>query len=206
MVPLISLTAFAKESAVHATEDDIILSETQTAFEMAIEIEPENAYAGVEIGLDCPEGVVVTASSGSSGSMSAGPVLANGLYWTSFFESDNSLSGPIKITLQLSCPEAFEIGDIRIAEVKVLAKDGVSVVTERLTPSQKIRITRDGFNSAQSDTGGNSSDTYSSRDENGSNAPTTGDTSRLPLFVALLVSCGAILGAAFMIIKKRKTN
>ena len=62
---------------------------------LVVEIEPENVYAGVEIGLACPDSVAVTASSGSSGSMSAGPVLANGSYWTSFFESDNKLSGDV---------------------------------------------------------------------------------------------------------------
>lgn len=93
MASFISLTAFAKESAVRIAKERITLSETQTTFEAVVEIEPENAYAGVEIGLACPDSVAVTASSGSSGSMSAGPVLANGLYWTSFLNLTISFPG-----------------------------------------------------------------------------------------------------------------
>lgn len=142
MAACCALTVSAKESAVRVFEDQIQLTDTQTAFEAVVEVEPEQAYAGVEIGISCPENVVVVASSSSSGSMSAAPVLANGLYWTSFFESDNKLWGPMKITLQLSCPQTLEEGDINIEEVKVLTKEGASVVTEKLKPSLKIHIAR----------------------------------------------------------------
>ena len=144
MFSLLSVTAFAKEPAVRVPEAPIALTETQTTFEAVIEIEPENAYAGVEIAVACPQDVKVTASSASSGSMSAGPVLANGLYWTSFFESDNKLSGTMKITLQFSCPESFEGGSIQLETVKVLTKNGVGVTTEELHPALEIRVTRDG--------------------------------------------------------------
>lgn len=144
LLSLASFTAFAKESAVRVPEDQIALTQTQTNFEAVIEIEPENAYAGVEIAVACPEGVTVTGSSSSAGSMSAGPVLARGFYWTSFFESDNKLSGTMKITLQFSCPESFESGTVQLQTVKVLTKNGVAVDTEELSPALEIRITRNG--------------------------------------------------------------
>lgn len=137
-----TLTASAKESAVRVSEDKITLAQTQTTFEAVIEVEPENAYAGVEIGVACPEGITVTDSFSSVGGTSVGPVLANGLYWSGFFESDNDLSGTTKITLQLSCPESFNSGDIQLKEVKVQTKNGVSVDTEKISPALEISIKR----------------------------------------------------------------
>ena len=226
MASFISLTAFAKESAVRIAKERITLSETQTTFEAVVEIEPENAYAGVEIGLACPDSVAVTASSGSSGSMSAGPVLANGLYWTSFFESDNKLSGLMKITLRFSCPKEFERGDIRIEEVKVLTKDGVSVVTEKREPSLKVHIARNGPDSTEPETAGkpaepdnttepgtagkpaepdNILDTTdkSSSSIGEEDTPATGDNGRLSICIALLlVSACGVLGMKLFQYKK----
>lgn len=142
MLSLGTLTASAKESAVRVSEDKITLAQTQTTFEAVIEVEPENAYAGVEIGVACPEGVTVTDSFSSTGGTSVGPVLANGLYWSGFFESDNDLSGTTKITLQLSCTESFDSGDIQLKEVKVQTKNGVSVDTEKISPALEISIKR----------------------------------------------------------------
>ncbi len=151
LLSLGTITAFAEEAAVQVSEQQITLTETQTTFEASIEVEPEEAYAGVEIGIACPEGVAVTDSASSSGSMSAGPVVANGLYWTSFFEADNKLSGTMEITLQFSCTESFESGDVLLARVRVLTKEGVSVVTEEQSPAVKLSLTRDGSETIESD-------------------------------------------------------
>lgn len=151
LLSLGTITAFAEEAAVQVSEQQITLTETQTTFEASIEVEPEEAYAGVEIGIACPEGVTVTDSASSSGSMSAGPVVANGLYWTSFFEADNKLSGTMEITSQFSCTESFESGDVLLARVRVLTKEGVSVVTEEQTPAVKLSLTRDGSETIESD-------------------------------------------------------
>ena len=221
-----SLTAFAKEPAVRVPEDQIFLTQSQTNFEAVIEVEPENAYAGVEIGIACPEGVTVTDSSGSSGSMSAGPVLARGLYWISFFESDNKISGTMKITLQLSCPESFKSGDIQLQTVKVLTKNGVAVDTEELSPVLEISITRNGSgvtDSAPTDsdaTGSapstntpsgdntnpdqNTSSTESSSSVDGEDAPPTGDNSNTALWIALLAASAlGVAGTVFYSKKKR---
>ena len=215
-----TLSAFAKGSAVRVSEDQITLAQTQTTFEAVIEVEPENAYAGVEIAVACPKGVTVTDSSGTSGSMSAGPVLANGLYWTSFFESDNKLSGAMKITLQFSCPESFEGGDIQLKTVKVLTKDGVSVDTEELTPSLKVSITRNGSGTTGSDTttskptstdtnsGTGTNDTKPMEDGSSSGEgdnPKTGDNSLLSTGIALLLVSGCVvLAMTISFIKKEK--
>ncbi len=214
-----TLSAFAKESAVRVPEDQIFLTQTQTNFEAVIEVEPENAYAGVEIGIACPESVTVTDSSGSSGSMSAGPVLARGLYWTSFFESDNKLSGTMKITLQFSCPESFESGDIQLQAVKVLTKNGVAVDTEELSSALKISITRNGSGVTDSDptdsepttstpSGEDTNpDTNTSSTEGGSNtdgedSPQTGVNSYI--LVLMFVSSCVVLGMLLLIGKKKK--
>lgn len=148
---LISPAAFAKEAAVRIAEKSVTLTSTQTSFEITVEVEPENDYAGVEVGIACPVGVAVTASSGSAGRMSASPVLSNGLYWTSFFESDNKLSGTMAITLRLSCQPAFMKGDIRIDNIRVLTKNGGAVVTEKQVPALKISITRAGSPTEETD-------------------------------------------------------
>lgn len=230
MFSLGSLTTFAKESAVRVPEDQISLAQSQTNFEAVIEIEPENAYAGVELGIACPGGVTVTASSGSSGSMSAGPVLARGLYWTSFFESDNKLSGTMKITLQFSCPESFEGGDIQLQTVKVLTKNGVAVDTEELSPALEISITRNGSGATGSDptdsestgsepttstpsgedtnSGTDTSDTKPTEDGSSTgkdNIPQTGENSLLSTGIALLLVSGCVvLAMTIAFIKKKK--
>ena len=221
-----SLTAFAKESAVRVPEDQITLTQSQTNFEATIEIEPEDAYAGVEIGIACPEGVTVTDSSGSSGSMSAGPVLARGLYWISYFESDNKLSGTMTITLQFTCPESFKSGDIQLETVKVLTKNGVAVDTEELSPALGISITRNGSGSTDSDPtdskptdSGSTTDTPSGDDtnpdtntsstENSSSIdgdiPQTGDNTHISMGMGLMFVSGCIvLGMILLVVRKKK--
>lgn len=214
MFSLGSLTTFAKESAVRVPEDQISLAQSQTNFEAVIEIEPENAYAGVELGIACPGGVTVTASSGSSGSMSAGPVLARGLYWTSFFESDNKLSGTMKITLQFSCPESFEGGDIQLQTVKVLTKNGVAVDTEELSPALEISITRNGSGVTDSEptasepttsTPSDISSTEGGSSIDGEDLPQTGDNSHFSMGMVLMFISGCVaLGMILLIVKKKK--
>ncbi|WP_040197936.1 hypothetical protein [Candidatus Soleaferrea massiliensis] len=229
MALALTLTAFAEASEVSLEKNHIALSDTQTAFEAVIEIKPQNAYAGIEIGIACPKGVAVTASSGSSGSMSAPPVLANGLYWTSFFESGNKLSGTMKITLQLSCPQTFEAGDLLVQEVRVLTKDGASVVTETLKPSLKVYVTRTGADaSAGQSSGAESTVSAASRpsagDDSASDAgsssgtdsavknnpnngnqkiPATGERGGLHLGAVLLCIAGiGVMGTALVLKKK----
>ena len=223
ILSLTSLTVFASEPAVRVPEAPIALTQTQTNFEAVIEIEPENAYAGVEIAVACPQGVTVTGASSSSGSMSAGPVLANGLYWTSFFESDNQLSGAMKMTLQFSCPESFAGGSIQLQTVKVLTKNGVGVDTEELHPALEIRITRNGSEpidpeptesepvdsepatTAPSEDATNPTQNTeeSGSGTGGGTSPDTSDGSNLTLWVALLVA-GAVGMLGIAVCTKRK--
>ena len=211
MASLITLTASAKESTVRILEEHIALSNAQKEFDAVIEIEPENMYAGVEIGIACPEGVAVTASSSSSGSMSAAPVLANGLYWTSFFESDNKLSGDMKITLQFSCSEAFENGNIVLEKVKVLTKDGAAVLAEELAPSLKLNVTRDDSDTTQSNNS-QSSDTDADDSNNNANIaeeqnPATGEHGQLFGYVVILFVSGSVIFATMLLrVKKRKIH
>ncbi len=154
-----TVTAFAGESVIRVSQEQIALRQSQTNFEAEIEISPKNPYAGVEIGVACPKGVTMTASSGSSGNMSAGPVLAgDGLYWTSFFASDNTLSETMKITLQFSCTQSFETGDIQLHTVKVLTKNGSSVDTEEQTPAVRINVMRSGAQTTDTDSAADSTD------------------------------------------------
>lgn len=150
-----TLTVLAQESAITVSNDHITLDQTQKEFEATIEVKPDNAYAGIEIAVACPNGVTVRDSSSSSGSMSAHPVLANDLYWMSFFESDNKLSGAMKITLHLSCQESFTGGTIQLQTVKVFTRNGVAVDTKEYNPSKEIRITRNSPKDVDSSTNGN---------------------------------------------------
>ncbi len=216
LLSLGTLTAFAGETAVRVTEDRISLTQTQTEFEAVIEIEPENAYAGVEIGVACPEGVAVTASSGSIGGMSAGPVLARGLYWTSFFESDNDLSGTMRITLQLSCPQTLQNGEISIKNIKVMTRQGTSVVTEEAASDCKIKITRSNSDVPDTDidyehpadTGVSSDDTAPEQNETGFDQKDSIDTGLNDgIFlrtVVLSAACGGLIIAALVLIRADK--
>ena len=204
-ISLGTVTAFAKESTVRVPEEQITLEETQTAFEAVIEVVPENTYAGVEIGIAWPEGVGVTDSSASSGSMSAGPVFANGLYWTSFFESENKLSGSMKITLQLSCPQDFENGKINIQQVKLLTKEGASVVTETLNPID-IQVVR--YNSNNQDNTNQPAQTGDANTPNetpntgSEEIPSTGDDSSFLWIAILLASAAVVIGIITIFSKK----
>lgn len=204
-ISLGTVTAFAKESTVRVPEEQITLEEAQTAFEAVIEVVPEDTYAGVEIGIACPEGIEVTASSASSGSMSAGPVFANGLYWTSFFESENKLSGSMKITLQLSCPQDFENGEINIQQVKLLTKEGASVVTETLN-SIDIQVVR--YNSNNQDNTNQPAQTGDANTPNetpntgSEEIPSTGDDSSFLWIAILLASAAVVIGIITIFSKK----
>lgn len=149
MLSLSTAPALAQASTDLA-QDQIPLEQTQTEFDASLTVDPGQAYAGVELGVVCPEGVTVTQASSSSGSYSAGPSAARGAYWVSFFQSDNSLSGAMEITLHLSCTQAFEAGDLVVQELHVLTKDGAGVNTETQTPNLTIQLARQGVGASQS--------------------------------------------------------
>ncbi len=194
---VVTLPVAAKESTVSLPQESITLEEKATSIEMAVDITPENQYAGIEIAVSCPESVAVTASSSTSGSMSASPVLADGLYWTSFFESSNKLTGTMKITLQLSCPETWE-GDIVIEEVHVLTKDGAGVSTEKLKPSQTIHVSREGANlPSSSQTSENAGNTEDSSANSGGDVPQTG----APVWQLTLIGAGLLSVVIIIVIE-----
>ena len=183
-ISLGTVTAFAKESTVRVPEEQITLEETQTAFEAVIEVVPENTYAGVEIGIACPEGIEVTASSASSG---------------------NKLSGTMKITLQLSCPQDFENGKINIQQVKLLTKEGASVVTETLN-SIDIQVVR--YNSNNQDNTNQPAQTGDANTPNetpntgSEEIPSTGDDSSFLWIAILLASAAVVIGIITIFSKK----
>lgn len=142
MSTALSVTAFASQSSVSSDKSSVSLAKEQTEFQAVISVTPDSDYAGVEIAVKCPDNVTLKSSDGSSGSMSASPTLANSCYWTSFFESDNVLSGTLDMTLNFSCTEDFDVGEVVLDQVKVYTKNGAGVDTELLSPSLCINVSR----------------------------------------------------------------
>lgn len=177
MVCLMTITAFAENSSVSVSDDVISIEEGKTSLETVIEVKTENPYAGVEIGIECPESMVVSEASGSCGSMSAGPVLARGLYWVTFFESDNKLNEPMDITLKVNCDESFTEGDITVKEVNVLTKEGYGVTKETLYPDLKIHVTKENVKNTSETGNTENTDSTSNSTENTDVTDSTKETS-----------------------------
>ncbi|MDR2106804.1 MAG: hypothetical protein LBP24_05295, partial [Coriobacteriales bacterium] len=139
-----TLAFAASEALVHA-EDSITLSPEQTEFTIPLTIEHPSAFAGVEVAVQCGEGVDISAVTYDVSSSQAGPVDARGLTWFAVFSGSNRFSGTMTATIN-----ATYAGDtnasIVIDHASFYAKDGSVFTTDNLALRKTITINRQGAN------------------------------------------------------------
>lgn len=132
------VSAFATETGIYVDNRVVKLSSADESFKIEIDVKSTEKFAGVELGVECSDNISLEKSSSSAGSMSASPVKSKGLYWTSFFESDNIMPENVTITLEFKCFPNTDLANVVIKEANILTKDGVGVLTQKLTPNIKI--------------------------------------------------------------------
>lgn len=148
----------------------IKLNNNDESFRVEVYINNTENFAGAELGISCSDNISLESSSSTAGSMTASTKDADGMYWTSFFESTNKMPKSITVTLDFKCPKNTSSSLAVIEKVNILKKDGAGVTTERLSP--KIRIaagTSENIEEAGS-TGGNSSANQNTTDGNKTSA------------------------------------
>jgi len=81
---------------------EIVLEQTQTEFDIVFTVTNQEAYAGAEFALQCPENVTVRSVKYSGEKSSAGPTAARGFVWFTYFSGKNDYSGNMTATVTLS--------------------------------------------------------------------------------------------------------
>ena len=134
----------------------IKLNNNDESFRVEVYINNTENFAGAELGISCSDNLSLESSSSTAGSMTAATKDADGMYWTSFFESANKMPKSITVTLDFKCPKNTSSSLAVIEKVNILKKDGAGVTTERMSPNIRIAAgTSENIEEAGS-TGGNS--------------------------------------------------
>lgn len=132
------IPVFASETSIDVDSRTIKLLKSDKSFKIEVNVSSNEKFAGVELGIKCSDNISLESSSATAGSMSASPKKADGIYWTSFFESSNKMPANVTVTLQFKCPENTDYTSAVIEQVNILTRDGAGVVTERHMPNIKI--------------------------------------------------------------------
>lgn len=144
----------------------IKLNNNDESFRVEVYINNTEKFAGAELGISCSDNLSLESSSSTAGSMTAATKDADGMYWTSFFESANKMPKSITVTLDFKCPKNTSSSLAVIEKVNILKKDGAGVTTERMSPNIRIAAgTSENIEEAGS-TGGNSSANQNTTDGN----------------------------------------
>ena len=142
------------------------LNNNDESFRVKVYINNTENFAGAELGISCSDNLSLESSSSTAGSMTAATKDADGMYWTSFFESANKMPKSITVTLDFKCPKNTSSSLAVIEKVNILKKDGAGVTTERMSPNIRIAAgTSENIEEAGS-TGGNSSANQNTTDGN----------------------------------------
>ena len=138
----IPLTVFATNTSWTSTEN-VILSKKQNTFNIEISVNNPTAYAGAEFGIQCAEGVTIKSIKYSSGTSKAGPVVARGLTWFSFFSGNNNFSDKVISTITLGYA-GTQNTSILIDNISIYTKNGTVIDTEMIASKKVITINREG--------------------------------------------------------------
>lgn len=115
-------TVMAAENTVEAdvTTSNVQVDSDSGEYSFLISIDAKEAYAGVEFGVFCSDGVEITSVECSAGS-SVGPKKSEGLVWFGYFSGTDEFAGAETISVKGTCEigkeSAIKIQDIRIYTV-----------------------------------------------------------------------------------------
>ena len=144
----------------------IKLNNNDESFRVEVYINNSENFAGAELGISCSDNISLESSSSTAGSMTAATKDADGMYWTSFFESTNKMPKSITVTLNFKCPKNTSFSETVIEKVNIMKKDGAGVTTERLSPNIRIVAGTSENIEGTGSTGGNSSANQNTTDGN----------------------------------------
>lgn len=152
------------------------LNNNDESFKVEVYINNTENFAGAELGISCSDNISLESSSSTAGSMTASTKDADGMYWTSFFESTNKMPKSITVTLNFKCPKNTSSSQAIIEKVNIMKKDGAGVTTERMSPNIRIVAGTSENIGETGSTGGNSSANQNTTD--GNKTSTNQDTSK----------------------------
>lgn len=152
------------------------LNNNDESFKVEVYINNTENFAGAELGISCSDNISLESSSSTAGSMTASTKDADGMYWTSFFESTNKMPKNITVTLNFKCPKNTSSSQAIIEKVNIMKKDGAGVTTERMSPNIRIVAGTSENIGETGSTGGNSSANQNTTD--GNKTSTNQDTSK----------------------------
>jgi hypothetical protein len=137
--------AFAEtqSAATVNTESRVVLSKTQTDFTVPIEMEHAGAFAGVELAVQCGEGVTVESVTYSKTFSHAGPVESRGLTWFSVFSGANDYKGSVTATVRVNYTGTRNTSMV-IDHAAFYSIEGGTFRTENVPLRKKIAIDREG--------------------------------------------------------------
>lgn len=142
------------------------LNNNDESFRVEVYINNSENFAGAELGISCSNNISLESSSSTAGSMTASTKDADGIYWTSFFESTNKMPKSITVTLNFKCPKNTSSSQAVIEKVNIMKKDGAGVTTERMSPNIRIVAGTSENIEETGGTGGNSSANQNTTDGN----------------------------------------
>jgi hypothetical protein len=145
---LLSCTASVSfaEAGDNATVDAasrVTLTATQTDFTLPLSIDHADAFAGVELAVQCGDGVTIKSVDYSKDISHAGPTGARGLVWFTTFAGSNEFSGNLTATLHVNY-EGDSNTSMVIDHAAFHTVDGSAFRTENVPLRKTVEIIREG--------------------------------------------------------------
>ena len=130
-------------AATLTSVSEVVLEKTQTDFEIVFIVNQQKAYAGVEFALQCPDGVTVKSVKYSSAKSQAGPTVAHGFVWFTYFSGKNDYLGEVTATVSLNYAGEKNTSVV-LDHISIHTVDGTKVNSEEQTLRKIILINRKG--------------------------------------------------------------
>jgi hypothetical protein len=121
----------------------VTLTAAQTDYTLPLSIDHADAFAGVELAVQCGEGVTITSVDYSKNISHAGPTEARGLVWFATFSGDNEFAGKLTATVHVNY-EGSANTSIVIDHAAFHTIDGSAFRTENVPLRKTVEIVREG--------------------------------------------------------------
>jgi len=176
-------TSALAQGTIFESIQSVTMGKDQKEYTFQISVENSVSFAGAEFAALCGDGITVKSVSYSVNGGKAGPVVARGYTWFSFFSSKNDFSGKVTATITIEHSKPINTS-IMIRSVSVYTKDGGGVKTEKLMPSKTIQIKKEGatnpippLNEPEEESSSNSGSTTNTNNSLSNNSSSQGTTS-----------------------------
>jgi hypothetical protein len=153
MLTRLSVSLPARASAANSVtaQTTVVLGAAETTFEVPLTLTSDQPYAGAEFALRLPAGLVLKSVRYTPPVVArgqAGPVLARGLYWFSYFSGANDFTGSTQAFLTFEYTGSASI-QLTIDHIELMTLSGVSITSLNLASGRSISITRTAASSSE---------------------------------------------------------